>query len=126
MDGIDFLGRLMRLRPMPVVMVSTLTERAVPTSRSGALELGAVDFVAKPKIRHCRRAAATGRRHHRQDPHCRARASVHRLAAPLAAPPRPARQRVRPATPPVSIGRLSTEKLIFIGASSTGQSHAQC
>ena len=49
MDGIDFLSRLMRLRPMPVVMVSTLTERGADVTLK-ALELGAVDFVAKPKI----------------------------------------------------------------------------
>lgn len=49
MDGIDFLEKLMRLRPMPVVMVSTLTERGADVTMR-ALELGAVDFVAKPKI----------------------------------------------------------------------------
>jgi len=47
MDGITFLERLMRLRPMPVVMISSLTEgNAEVTLR--ALELGAVDFVTKP------------------------------------------------------------------------------
>src|SRR5690606_2613402 len=49
MDGLDFLDKLMRLRPMPVVMVSTLTERGSETTLR-ALELGAVDFVAKPRI----------------------------------------------------------------------------
>ena len=49
MDGIDFLSRLMRLRPMPVVMVSTLTERGAEATLK-ALELGAVDYVAKPRI----------------------------------------------------------------------------
>ena len=49
MDGLDFLSRLMRLRPMPVVMVSTLTERGAEVTLR-ALELGALDFVAKPKI----------------------------------------------------------------------------
>src|SRR5450631_3038080 len=49
MDGIDFLGKLMRLRSTPVVMVSTLTERGADVTLR-ALELGAVDFVAKPKI----------------------------------------------------------------------------
>jgi len=49
MDGLDFLERLMRLRPMPVVMVSSLTERGSETTLR-ALELGAVDFVAKPKM----------------------------------------------------------------------------
>ena len=36
MDGIDFLGRLMRLRPMPVVMISTLTERGAEGHDEGA------------------------------------------------------------------------------------------
>lgn len=50
MDGLDFLARLMRLRPMPVVMVSTLTERGSDVTLK-ALELGAVDFVTKPQFR---------------------------------------------------------------------------
>lgn len=48
MDGLRFLENLMRLRPMPVVMISTLTERGAEATFK-ALELGAVDFVAKPK-----------------------------------------------------------------------------
>lgn len=49
MDGIDFLERIMRLRPTPVVMVSTLTERGTDVTFR-ALELGAIDFVTKPKL----------------------------------------------------------------------------
>ncbi|NLY26873.1 MAG: chemotaxis response regulator protein-glutamate methylesterase [Alcaligenaceae bacterium] len=49
MDGLDFLERLMRLRPMPVVMVSSLTERNSDVTLK-ALELGAVDFITKPKL----------------------------------------------------------------------------
>ena len=49
MDGLVFLERLMRLRPMPVVMVSSLTEKSSTITLS-ALELGAFDFVTKPKI----------------------------------------------------------------------------
>lgn len=49
MDGITFLSNLMRLRPMPVVMVSSLTERSADITLR-ALELGAVDFVSKPKV----------------------------------------------------------------------------
>jgi two-component system chemotaxis response regulator CheB len=49
MDGLDFLEKLMRLRPMPVVMVSSLTEKGSEITMR-ALELGAVDFVSKPKI----------------------------------------------------------------------------
>lgn len=49
MDGLDFLERLMRLRPMPVIMVSSLTSRGSEITLS-ALELGAVDFVTKPEM----------------------------------------------------------------------------
>jgi len=48
MNGIQFLKNLMRLRPMPVVMISTLTQEGAPATLE-ALELGAVDFVPKPK-----------------------------------------------------------------------------
>lgn len=49
MDGLDFLARLMRLRPMPVVMISSLTRRGSEATLQ-ALELGAVDFVPKPRL----------------------------------------------------------------------------
>ncbi|TMP81119.1 chemotaxis response regulator protein-glutamate methylesterase [Pseudoalteromonas phenolica] len=49
MDGISFLRNLMRLRPMPVVMISTLTHQGSPITLE-ALEIGAVDFIAKPKV----------------------------------------------------------------------------
>ena len=49
MDGITFLRNLMRLRPMPVVMVSSLTERGADVTLD-ALTLGAVDYLPKPKI----------------------------------------------------------------------------
>lgn len=49
MDGISFLERLMRLRPMPVVMISAMTEKGADITMK-ALMLGAVDFISKPKI----------------------------------------------------------------------------
>ena len=49
MDGVTFLRNLMRLRPMPVVMVSSLTESGAEITLD-ALSVGAVDFVSKPKI----------------------------------------------------------------------------
>ncbi|WP_017346543.1 protein-glutamate methylesterase/protein-glutamine glutaminase [Pantoea sp. A4] len=49
MDGLDFLEKLMRLRPMPVVMVSSLTGKGSEVTLR-ALELGAVDFVTKPQL----------------------------------------------------------------------------
>ncbi|NVJ60333.1 MAG: chemotaxis response regulator protein-glutamate methylesterase [Gammaproteobacteria bacterium] len=47
MDGLTFLKNLMRLRPMPVVMISTLTQKGADVTLQ-ALELGAFDFVCKP------------------------------------------------------------------------------
>jgi two-component system chemotaxis response regulator CheB len=49
MDGISFLRQLMRLHPMPVVMVSSLTEEGAETTLE-ALSAGAIDFVNKPKV----------------------------------------------------------------------------
>jgi two-component system chemotaxis response regulator CheB len=49
MDGVSFLRNLMRLHPKPVVMISTLTEGGAKVTLD-ALEFGAVDFVAKPKL----------------------------------------------------------------------------
>lgn len=49
MDGVSFLRNLMRLHPMPVVMVSSLTEKGADVTLQ-AMELGAIDFVTKPKI----------------------------------------------------------------------------
>ena len=118
MDGIDFLGRLMRLRPMPVVMVSTLTERGAEITMK-ALELGAVDFVAKPRI-----GVASGLSELSDQivEKVRIAASAHVRRAPAlptaatqAAPGAPgARATV------AAIGRVSTEKLICIGASTGG------
>jgi two-component system chemotaxis response regulator CheB len=122
MDGIDFLSKLMRLRPMPVVMVSTLTERGAEVTLR-ALELGAIDFVAKPKI-----GVADGLRQLAEDitekVRTASKAHVRRLppaAVPAGSPPgTPAPAGVRPAAPVASLGRLSTEKIIFIGASTGG------
>lgn len=49
MDGLTFLENLMRLRPMPVVMISSLTERNAEITLK-ALELGAIDFICKPSL----------------------------------------------------------------------------
>jgi two-component system, chemotaxis family, protein-glutamate methylesterase/glutaminase len=49
MDGVTFLRNLMRLRPMPVVMVSSLTEHGAEITLD-ALGVGAVDYLPKPKI----------------------------------------------------------------------------
>ena len=117
MDGIDFLSKLMRLRPMPVVMVSTLTERGAEVTLK-ALELGAIDFVAKPKI-----GVADGLKQLADEITEKVRtAAKARVAKPHV--PSPTTTVAGAALPaksaPQSIGRLSTEKLIFIGASTGG------
>jgi len=109
MDGLTFLQNLMRLRPMPVVMVSSLTQ-AGATVTLDALALGAVDFVAKPSIDVARglagyatvlqekvRAAATAR--------------VARIA------PRIAQDAAAPAA---AMSYRTTDRLIAIGASTGG------
>ena len=116
MDGIDFLAKLMRLRPMPVVMVSTLTERGAEVTLR-ALELGAIDFVAKPKL-----GVADGLRLLAEDITDKIRiaskAQVRRPAPGAAGAASVAAEERRAA--PAALGRLSTEKIIFIGASTGG------
>ena len=116
MDGLDFLERLMRLRPTPVVMVSTLTERGADATFK-ALELGAIDFVSKPRL-----GIAAGLQDLAVDICEKIRvASKVRL-----------NRHVRPGEPratgadspskraPAHYSRVSTEKLIAIGASTGG------
>jgi two-component system, chemotaxis family, protein-glutamate methylesterase/glutaminase len=123
MDGIDFLSKLMRLRPMPVVMVSTLTERGADVTLR-ALELGAVDFVAKPKM-----GVADGLKLLANDitDKVRIASKAHLRRLPAAAPAAASTGHTEPgalnarSTPAVAnLGRLSTEKIIFLGASTGG------
>ncbi|CAN0617782.1 protein-glutamate methylesterase/protein glutamine deamidase [Burkholderia multivorans] len=115
MDGLDFLEKLMRLRPMPVVMVSSLTERGSEITLR-ALELGAVDFVTKPrvgirdgmleyseKLADKIRAASRARVRQAPQPHAAARTAASHPAAPM-----------------INNPLVSTEKLIIIGASTGG------
>ncbi|MEG1101289.1 MAG: chemotaxis response regulator protein-glutamate methylesterase [Comamonas sp.] len=120
MDGIDFLGRIMRLRPMPVLMISTLTERGAEITMR-ALELGAVDFVSKPRV-----GVANGLSQLSTEIvdkiRIAASAHVHRMVKPAAtATDAGAAATARPAVSSATLlGKLSTEKLIAIGASTGG------
>ena len=117
MDGLEFLSRLMRLRPMPVVMVSTLTEQGAEATLR-ALELGAVDFVAKPRI-----GVSSGLQELAGDivDKIRVAASAHvkRLPAAPAAGAAPVGGGAHEA-PRAALPRVSTEKIICIGASTGG------
>jgi two-component system chemotaxis response regulator CheB len=108
MDGLDFLERLMRLRPMPVIMVSSLTERGGEITLR-ALELGAIDFVTKPKL-----GIRDGLMEYSETIAEKIRAASRsklRPPAPVNAAPAVARPR----------GPLaSSEKLVIIGASTGG------
>lgn len=113
MDGLEFLEKLMRLRPMPVVMVSTLTERGSEITMR-ALELGAVDFVTKPKI-----SIQSGMLEYTElicdKIRTAARARVKRHALP-----HPAAAAAEASLPLLRNSLTSSEKLIIIGASTGG------
>jgi len=118
MDGLEFLSRLMRLRPMPVVMVSTLTEQGAEITLR-ALEMGAVDFVAKPRI-----GVTSGLNELSGDivekVRIAAKAHVRRLAASPSAQAAAATQSSTADMPRAPLPRMSTEKVICIGASTGG------
>ncbi|GGB82294.1 protein-glutamate methylesterase/protein-glutamine glutaminase [Pseudoduganella buxea] len=112
MDGLDFLEKLMRLRPMPVVMVSSLTERGSEITMR-ALELGAVDFVTKPKI-----SIQTGMREYTELIADKIRAaSKARIRARTL--PQAGAEGSAP-LPQLRNPLMSSEKLIIVGASTGG------
>ncbi len=110
MDGLDFLERLMRLRPMPVLMVSSLTERGSEITMR-ALELGAVDFITKPKL-----GIRDGLLEYTDTIADKLRAASRARLRPAATP---GAQPAQPA-PMLRTPLLSTEKLIIVGASTGG------
>ena len=114
MDGLDFLEKLMRLRPMPVVMVSSLTERGSEITMR-ALELGAVDFVTKPKL-----SIQAGMREYTEmiADKIRAASKARIKARPL--PRSDAASASVEALPLIRNPLTSSEKLIIIGASTGG------
>ncbi|MCX4172006.1 MULTISPECIES: protein-glutamate methylesterase/protein-glutamine glutaminase [Paraburkholderia] len=117
MDGLDFLEKLMRLRPMPVVMVSSLTERGNEITLR-ALELGAVDFVTKPKV-GIRDGMLDYSEKLADKIRAAARARV-RQAAPVQHAAAHAAHAPTAAAPLFNNPLLSTEKLIIVGASTGG------
>jgi two-component system chemotaxis response regulator CheB len=108
MDGLSFLRKIMALHPMPVVMVSTLTQANADVTIQ-ALEAGAVDFVAKPTTQLDKSMDLLGRELSAKVKNA-ARTRVY--ARPETAP------EPKPAVPVKSIGL--TDKIIFVGASTGG------
>ena len=136
MDGVTFLRNLMRLRPMPVLMVSSLTEKGADITLQ-ALEAGAVDFVTKPKIDLANSFADYGAEI-REKLKIVARANVGRIVSRAAKTPSPVK--ARPKTASEIAGRVpekhstdvvltksqgkrhfqTTDQVIAIGASTGG------
>ena len=107
MDGLVFLEKLMRLHPLPVVMVSSLTERNSEITFR-ALELGAIDFITKPKLNIAQELAAY------------ADEITHKLRAAAKARIRPRAELAVGPAPALKTPLFSTEKVICIGASTGG------
>ena len=115
MNGLEFLDKLMRVKPLPVVMISSFTETGSEITFR-ALELGAVDFVLKPRLNE-------------QTPDDYGRVIADKIRAAKSARLRPPR-RVDPnetvtmpavvAKKPVPRGVKTTERLICVGASTGG------
>ena len=116
MDGLEFLDRLMRLRPMPVVMVSSFTEAGSEATLK-ALELGALDFIGKPRADSAKRMEEY------------AEELVDKIRAAKSA--RLPRQTMSPASTSAGVGpaggaalaasrAASSGKIIFVGASTGG------
>ena len=119
MDGIEFLERLMRLRPMPVVMVSSYTGATSETTLK-ALELGAVDFIGKPRAE-----GAHSMESYAEELVDKIRAARHaRLRGHHLAATTPALTGVRPmsvkAAPVQATVGSGNGRIIFLGASTGG------
>jgi two-component system chemotaxis response regulator CheB len=113
MDGLTFLGKLMRAHPMPVVMVSSLTLNGAETTLR-ALELGAVDFVSKPQLDVVERMPGAIAEIVEKIK----MAAVAKLRTPSPAPPP---QRSEPPTPRSTSAMLkTTQPVIAVGASTGG------
>ena len=112
MDGLTFLDNLMRLRPMPVLMVSSLTERGAEVTLQ-ALEIGAVDCIAKPKL-----DIAAGLQAY-ADELC-AKLRVVAAAQPRGRRPGPVPADAGSVVSPPRIRYRTTDKLIAVGASTGG------
>jgi two-component system chemotaxis response regulator CheB len=111
MDGLSFLEKLMRAHPMPVVMVSSLTESGCATTLR-ALELGAVDFVTKPKIDLRERLPEVA-----QEVIDKVKAAAMARVRTRPVIPGAVPARVRPAGP---VALRTTQQILAVGASTGG------
>jgi two-component system chemotaxis response regulator CheB len=112
MDGLEFLDRLMRLRPMPVIMISSFTAAGSEITLR-ALELGAVDYLAKPQVGNLALLQAYADE---------IREKIRAASSARLKPARPpaVSQAPTPAPAPLLSPRLLAETVIGIGASTGG------
>ena len=114
MDGLQFLRNLMRLRPMPVVMCSSLTERGADITLA-ALELGAIDFVTKPKV-----DVAHALEGYAAELIGKVKVAAVARVRPLVRRPPPANQAGAPQKPHPELHFRTTDQIVAIGASTGG------
>jgi two-component system chemotaxis response regulator CheB len=116
MNGLEFLDKLMRAKPMPVVMISAATERGSEVTFR-ALELGAVDFVTKPKLNE-----QTPDDYGNQIAEKIRAAKSARLKGPRAARDNPSVEATMPPVMkrPVPVGVKTSDRIIAVGASTGG------
>lgn len=107
MDGVTFLRKIMTLRPMPVIMVSTLTQAGAEITLE-ALEIGAVDFITKPTTNVSNGMAAIA-----AELQAKVKAAARTPVRARATAPQPRAVQHRPWTG-------GTEKIVVIGASTGG------
>jgi two-component system chemotaxis response regulator CheB len=109
MDGLTFLEKLMRGRPMPVVMISSITDRGAETTLR-ALSLGAVDYISKPKL-----DVTSGTVEHSNEIIRKVKAAASAKVIGIRKISSPA-----PAVPPPGCSISATHKIVAIGASTGG------
>ncbi len=119
MDGLTFLGKLMKMHPMPVLMFSSLTQQGAEATVK-ALSLGAIDFIAKPKIR-----LSDGLDDLKTDLTSKVKAAASAklkkaICPTLEVPPKFGMDEVIPAKRILSPASREGEKILVIGASTGG------
>jgi two-component system chemotaxis response regulator CheB len=114
MDGLVFLEKIMTLHPMPVVMVSSLTQKGAATALR-ALEMGAVDYVAKPTI-----GLADGFMLLRDEIVSKVKAAALAHVRAISQDGPISRDKPTATRPLANTGYSSSEKLIAVGASTGG------
>ena len=120
MDGLTFLKNIMRLRPTPVVMISSLTEKGADVTLE-ALELGAIDYVSKPKV-----DVSDGMRAYSEEILSKLRVAAKAKVSARSAPPAAALEVAPKLSADAVLGQgkrkhfKTTDKILAIGASTGG------